>query len=60
MDESIQDDCEVYISIILWVSIEPVEQEDGEMMVYVQKWKLTPFLSKNDEDGVPEVPDFGS
>lgn len=59
VDESIQYNCEVYISIVLWVSIQPVEQKDGEMMIYVKEWKLTPFLSKNDEDGIPKVPNLG-
>ena len=35
VDESIQYNCEVNISIILWVSVEPIKQKDGEMMVYV-------------------------
>ena len=59
MDESVQENSEVYISIVLRVSIEPVEQKDGEMVVDVKERKLSPLLSNDNEDGIPEIPDLG-
>lgn len=58
MDESIQHNGEEDITIVLRIGIEPVEQKDGEVMVYMEEGKLSPFLSKNDEDGIPKIPDF--
>lgn len=59
VDESIENNGEVYITIVLRVGIEPVEEENGEVMVNMQEGQLSPFLSKYDEDGIPEVPDLG-
>ena len=59
MDESVQKNSKVYISIVKRVSIEPVEQKDGGMVVDVKERKLSPFLSKDNEDGIPEIPDLG-
>ena len=41
------------------MTVKPVEEEDGNVMVDMQKRKLSPLLSEDDEDGIPEVPDFG-
>ncbi len=59
VDESVQYNGKVNISVVLCFGINPVEQKDCEMMVYVKERKLSPFLSKDDEDGVPEIPDLG-
>lgn len=59
VDEPVQQDGEVDISIVENVNIEPVEEENGPMMVDVQERKLSPFLSKDNEDGIPEIPDLG-
>jgi hypothetical protein len=58
MDESIQDNGEIDITIILRIGIEPVEQKNGEMMVHVEERKLSPLLSKYDKNGVPKIPNF--
>lgn len=60
VDESVQYDSEVYISIVLSLGVNPVEEEDGEMMVYVKEGKLSPLLSEYDKDGIPEIPDLGN
>lgn len=58
MDESIQDNGEVDITVVLRIGIEPIEQKDGEMMVYMEEGQLSPLLSEYDEDGIPKIPDF--
>jgi len=60
MNESIQYNGKENISIILSLGIEPVEEEDGEMMVDVEERKLSPFLSQDNENGVPEIPNLGN
>ena len=59
MDETVQQDGEVDISIVKNMSVEPIEEEDGPMVVDVQERKLSPLLSKNNEGGIPEIPDLG-
>jgi hypothetical protein len=58
MDESIQDNGKVDITIVKHVSIEPVEQKDGDVMVDMQERKLSPLFPQNDENGVPEIPNL--
>jgi len=60
MDESVQTNCEVDVSIELRVGVEPVEQKDGEMVVDVKERELSPLLSNDDEDGIPEIPNLGN
>lgn len=59
VDESIQKNGEINISIIVDIGIEPIKQENGGVMVHMQEGELTPFLSQNDKDCVPKVPYFG-
>jgi len=59
VNESIQHNGEVHISIVLSVGVKPVEQKDGEMMVDVEERKLPPLLSKDNENGIPEIPNLG-
>lgn len=59
VDESVQQDGEVNISIIVDIGIEPIEQENSGVMVNVQEGELTPLLSQNNKDCVPKVPYFG-
>jgi hypothetical protein len=60
VNETIQDNGEVNVTIIEHIGIEPVKQEDGDVVVHVQKGKLSPLLSQHDENGIPEIPDFGN
>ena len=50
---------QVYVSVVVDTSIEPVEQEDGRVVVHVEEGKLLPLLPDYDEDSVPEIPDLG-
>mmetsp|Transcript_46771 Transcript_46771/g.113997 ORF Transcript_46771/g.113997 Transcript_46771/m.113997 type:complete len:243 (+) Transcript_46771:1131-1859(+) len=58
VDESIQDDCEIDVTIVEYIRVQPVEEEDGNVMVDMEEGQLTPLLSEDDEDRVPEVPNF--
>ena len=60
MNESIQTNCKVDISIELRVGVEPIEQKDGEMVVHMKERELSPLLSNDDEDGIPEIPNLGN
>jgi hypothetical protein len=60
VNEPIQNNSEVNISIKLRVGVEPVKEENSKMMVDMKKGELTPFLSEDNEDGVPKVPDLGN
>lgn len=59
VDESIEENGEVNVSVIHDIGIEPIKEKDGEMMVDMKKGKLTPLFANNDEKGVPKVPNFG-
>ncbi len=59
VDETVQCNGEIYITVVLNVDIDPVKQKNGEMMVYVKERKLPPFLSNDNENGIPEVPNLG-
>lgn len=58
VDESVEDNGQVNISIIKDVRVEPVEQKDGRVVVDMEEGKLSPLLSQNNEDGVPEIPNL--
>jgi len=59
VDKSVEQDGKVNISVIHDIGIEPVEKEDGEVMVHVKEGELTPLLSQNNEDCIPKVPYLG-
>lgn len=58
MDEAVEEDGEVDVSVVVDVGVEPVEEEDGGVVVNMEEGELAPFLADDDEDGVPEVPDL--
>jgi hypothetical protein len=60
VDKAVQTHREVNVTIVVDVGVEPVKQENGQVMVHVQKRKLTPLLAEDDKDGIPKVPDLGS
>jgi hypothetical protein len=59
VDESIQEYSHVNISIVVDVSVEPVEQKNGCVMVHMKEGKLPPLLPDDNEKGVPKVPHLG-
>jgi hypothetical protein len=59
VNESVQANGEVNVTIVVDARVEPVKQENGQVMVHVQKTKLTPLLAEDDKDGIPKVPDLG-
>jgi len=58
MDESVEEDGEKDISVVQNMYIDPVEKEDGGVVINMKERKLLPFFAKDDENGVPEIPDF--
>lgn len=60
MNESVQENRQVDITIVIDVRIEPIKEEDGNVVVDVQEAQLTPLLSRDNEDGIPKIPDFGN
>ena len=60
VNESVQHNGKVYITIIENVGVQPVEKEDGDVVVDVQKRQLPPFLAEDNENGIPEVPHLGN
>ena len=57
MDESIQGNGEVNISIIVDVTVEPVKEKDGDVVVDMKEAQLSPLFAENDKEGVPKVPE---
>lgn len=56
MDESIKNNREVNITVIIDARIEPIEEVDRRVMVNMEETQLVPLFPQDDEDGVPEVP----
>jgi len=59
MDKSVEKNGEEDISIVHDISIKPIEEKDGSVVVNMEKRKLTPLLSQNNEGCIPEVPYLG-
>ena len=59
VNETVEDDGDVNITVIVDVGVEPVKEEDGKVVVNVKEGKLSPLLSKDNKDSVPKVPDLG-
>jgi hypothetical protein len=60
VDESVQSNGEVDIRIVENTRVEPVEQENGKVVVDMEERKLSPLLAQNNKNGIPKVPDFGN
>jgi hypothetical protein len=58
VNEAIENNGEVDITIITSVDIQPIIRKDGYMVVNVQNRELIPLLRENDENGVEEVEDL--
>jgi hypothetical protein len=58
VDESIEDNGKVNISIVVYMRVEPVKHKDGDVMVHMEEGELSPLLSEYDEYSVPEVPNL--
>jgi hypothetical protein len=56
VDESVQHNGEVNVAVIVDVTVEPIEKEDGNMVVNMKKAELTPLLAQDDKRSVPEIP----
>mmetsp|Transcript_11730 Transcript_11730/g.16333 ORF Transcript_11730/g.16333 Transcript_11730/m.16333 type:complete len:211 (+) Transcript_11730:238-870(+) len=59
VDEAVQHNSEVDVPVVPSVGVQPVEQEDGAVVVHVQERELLPLLAGDDEEGVHEVQDLG-
>lgn len=60
MNETIQENRQKNVSVVINMRVEPVKEKDGRVMVNMQKGKLTPLFAKNDKNGVPKVPNLGN
>jgi len=58
VDESIEDNGQIDVTIIKDIRVKPVEQKDGSVMVDMKEGKLSPLFSQNDKDGVHEIPNL--
>jgi hypothetical protein len=59
VNETVQDNRQINVTIVVDARVEPVKQENGQVMVHVQETELTPLLAEDDKDGIPKVPDLG-
>ena len=55
MDGAVEDDGEVDVAVVVHVEVEPVEEEDGRVVVDVEERELLPLLADDDEERVDEV-----
>lgn len=60
MDETIEGNSQINITIVKDVRVEPVEQKDGSVMVDMKEGKLSPLFTQHNKDGVPEIPNLGN
>mmetsp|Transcript_54755 Transcript_54755/g.150934 ORF Transcript_54755/g.150934 Transcript_54755/m.150934 type:complete len:285 (+) Transcript_54755:535-1389(+) len=59
VDKSVENDRQVDVTVVVDVDVQPVEQEDGGVVVDVEERELGPLLARNDEERVHKVEDFG-
>jgi hypothetical protein len=59
VDESVQNNGQVNITIVVDVGVEPVKEKDGSVVVDVQEGKLSPLFANHDKKSVPKVPNLG-
>lgn len=59
VDEAVEDNGEVDVTIVEDIDIEPVKEKDSKVVVDMQEGQLSPFLAQDNEGGVPKVPNFG-
>ena len=59
MDEAVEHHSEVDVTIREGVCVQPIDQENGEVVVHVQEGNLTPIALHNHEQGVEEVEHLG-
>jgi hypothetical protein len=58
VNEPIQQNSQINVTIVVYVAVEPVKQKDGCVMVHVKKTELLPLLPNDNKDSVPEIPDL--
>jgi len=56
VDEPVEQDGEVNVTIVHDIGVEPVEQKDCCVMVNMQERQLAPLLSQDNENSIPKVP----
>lgn len=59
VNESVEDDGEVDVTVVVDVEVEPVDQKNGRVVVDVEKAELFPLFANDNEEGVGEIKDFG-
>ena len=60
VNESIQCNSEEDIGIIKNVCVQPVEHENGKVMVDMEERKLSPFFPQYNKNSIPKVPHLGN
>mmetsp|Transcript_11451 Transcript_11451/g.22753 ORF Transcript_11451/g.22753 Transcript_11451/m.22753 type:complete len:325 (+) Transcript_11451:95-1069(+) len=58
VNKAVEDDGEVDVAVEVGAEVEPVEEEDGEVVVHVQEAELLPAALRDDEKRVHEVKHF--
>jgi hypothetical protein len=58
VNEPVQENSEIDITIIVDMGVEPVKEKDGNVMVHMKERQLSPLFAKDDENRVPKVPNF--
>ena len=59
VDESVQSDGEVNVTIVVDVRVEPEAKESGYVVVDMKEGQLPPLPTNDNKDGVPEIPNLG-
>jgi len=59
MDQAVEHDSKIHITVIAYVEVEPVEEEDGEVVVDVQERQLLPTAFCNNKKRVCKIQDLG-
>lgn len=60
MNESIKNNGQKDISVIIDVRVEPVKEKDRRVVVHVQERELPPLFAEHDKDRIPKVPHLGN
>jgi hypothetical protein len=59
VNKSIQHNRQIDITIVIDMGVEPIKEENRDMMVDMEKGKLPPLFANDYKNSIPEIPHFG-
>lgn len=59
VDKSIKKNGQIDVRVVVYVGVEPVEEENGQVVINMQERELTPLFANDNKECIPKVPNLG-